>query len=150
MALALRVATKKLRPYLQVHPITMLTNLPLRSTIHKPDLSGQMARWVIELSEFDIQLKPHLALKGQVLADFLAEIPQQEMESNSFSWWTLNVDRASQQTGARLGLQLKAQTGEVIEQAICLDFLASNNEAEYEAIIAGLDLVISVSLQKSS
>ena len=77
----------------------MLTNLPLRSTIHKPDLSGRMARWAIELSEFGIQYKHLLALKGQVLtdflADFLAEIPQQEMEPNSSGWWTLNVDGAS-------------------------------------------------------
>ena len=71
-ALALRVIVKKLRPFFQVHPIIALTNLPLRSTIHKLDLSGRMARWEIEMSEFDIQYKPHLALKGQVLADFLA------------------------------------------------------------------------------
>ena len=62
--LALWVATKKLRPYFQAHPIIVLTNLPLRSTIHKPDLSGRMARWAIELSEFGIQYKPRLALKG--------------------------------------------------------------------------------------
>ena len=37
-ALALRVTAKKLRPYFQAHPIVVLTNLPLRSTIHKPDL----------------------------------------------------------------------------------------------------------------
>ena len=49
---------------------------------------------------------------------------------------------------AGLGLQLKAPTGEVIEQAIHLNFSASNNEAEYEAIIAGLDLEISLSLEK--
>ena len=49
--LALRVATKKLRPYFQAHPIVMLTNLPLQSTIHKPDLTGRMAPWAVELSE---------------------------------------------------------------------------------------------------
>ena len=43
-----------------------------------------------------------------------------------------------------LGLQLKDPTGEVIEQAIHLNFLASNKEAEYEAIITGLNLTISV------
>ena len=47
-----------------------------------------------------------------------------------------------------LGLQLKAPTGEVIEQAIRLNFPASNNKAEYEAMIAGLDLTISMSLEK--
>ena len=117
-ALTLRVAAKKLRPYFQAHPIIVLTNLPLRSTIHKPDLSRRMAQWAIELSEFGIQYKPRLALKGQILADFLAEIPQEETKSDNAGWWTLNVDGASRHTRARLGLQLKAPTGEIIEQAI--------------------------------
>ena len=58
VALALRVAAKRLRPYFQAHPIVLQTNLSLRSTIHKPDLSRRMARWAIELSEFGIQYKP--------------------------------------------------------------------------------------------
>ena len=62
--LALRVVAKKLRPYFQAHPIIVLTNLPIRSTIHKPDLSGRMARQAIELSEFGIKYKPRLAIKG--------------------------------------------------------------------------------------
>ena len=116
--------------------------------MHKPDLSRQMARWAIELSEFGIQYKPRLALKGQVLADFLEEIPQQEMEPDNSGWWTLNVDGASRQKGDGLGLQLRAPIGEIIKHTICLDFSASNNEAEYEAIIAEIDLQISVSSEK--
>ena len=58
------------------------------------------------------------------------------------------MDGASRHMGANLGLQLKAPTREVIEQAIRLKFPASNNEAEYEAIIAGLDLIISMSTEK--
>ena len=71
-----------------------------------------MAQWAIELSEFRIQFKPILVLKGHVLANFLTEIPQLEMEQDSSNWWTLNVDGASRQTGADLGLQLKAPIGE--------------------------------------
>ena len=55
---------------------------------------------------------------------------------------------ASRQTGAGLGLQLRALTGEIIEHTIRLDFLASNNKAEYKAIIIEIDLVISVSSEK--
>ena len=71
-ALTLRVVTKKLRPYFQAHPIVVLTDLPLRRTIHKLDLSERMARWVIELSKFGVQYKTKLVKKGQVLTDFLA------------------------------------------------------------------------------
>ena len=63
-ALALWMAAKKLRPYFQAHLIVVLTNLPLRSTIHKPDLFGRMTRWAIELSEYGILYKPRLAKKG--------------------------------------------------------------------------------------
>ena len=73
-ALALRVAAKKLYPYFQAHPIVVLTNLHLRSTIHKPDLPGRMAWWAIELSKFNIQYKPRLPLEGQILAYFFAKL----------------------------------------------------------------------------
>ena len=53
-ALALRTAAQKLRPYFQAHPVMVLTNLPLRGMIHKSDLSGRMARWAMELSEYGI------------------------------------------------------------------------------------------------
>ena len=74
--LTLRMVEKKLHPYFQAHPIVVLTNLPLRSTIHKHNLSGRMTRWAIELSEYGISYRPRLAKKGQVLVDFLAENPQ--------------------------------------------------------------------------
>ena len=74
-ALALWTAAQKLRPYFQAHPVVVLTDLQLCGTIHKPDLSGRMARWAMELSEYGIQYKPRLSKKGQVLANFLAELP---------------------------------------------------------------------------
>ena len=82
-ALALRIAAKKLRPYFQAHPIVVLTDLPLWSTIHKPDLSGRMDRWAIKLSEYDIQYKPRLSKKGQVVVDFIADLPQSKTRPNS-------------------------------------------------------------------
>ena len=78
--LALLMVVKKLHPYIQAHPIIVLANLLLQSTIHKPDLSGRMAWWVIQLSEFGIQYKPRLTLKWQILAYFLAELPQLDVD----------------------------------------------------------------------
>ena len=135
-AFAFRTAAKKLCSYFQAHPIVALTNLPLRSTNHKPDLSGRMAHWAIELSEYGIQYKPRLAKKGQVLVDFLAEISQPETCLDNLNWWTISVDGASWQTRASIGLQLKSPGGDKIEQAIRLGFSALNNESEYEAILA--------------
>ena len=147
-ALALRTAAKKLCPYFQAHPIVVLTNLPIQSTIHKLDLSGRMTRWAIELSEYGIQYKPRLAKKGQVLADFLAEIPQPETCPNNLNWWTLSVDGASRQTGACIGLQLNSPGGDKIKQAVRLGFITSNNESKYEAILAGVELATAISTDK--
>ena len=147
-ALALRTTAKKLHPYFQAHPIVLMTNLPLQSTIHKPDLSGRMARWAIELSKYDILYKPRLAKKGQVLADFLAEIPLPETCPTDLNWWTLSVDRASWQIGVGIGLHLKSPGRDKIEQAIWLGFSASNNELEYEAILAGIELVAAIFANK--
>ena len=69
-ALALQTVAQKIRPYFQAHPVMVLTDLPLRGIIHRPDLSGRMACWAMELSVYGIQYKPRLLKKGQVLADF--------------------------------------------------------------------------------
>ncbi|RVW94408.1 hypothetical protein CK203_035733 [Vitis vinifera] len=72
-ALALRSAAQKLRPYFQAHPVVVLTDQPLRNILHKPDLTGRMLQWAIELSEFGIEFQPRLSMKGQVMADFVLE-----------------------------------------------------------------------------
>ena len=107
-----------------------------------------MARWEIELREFGIHYKPRLAKKGRFLADFLVEIPQSGMSLDSLNRWTLNVDGASRQTRASISFQLKSPTGEKIEQTIRLGFNASNSELEYEAILAEIELVATVSTDK--
>ena len=107
-----------------------------------------MDRWEIELSEFCIQYNPRLTKTGQVLAYFLADIPQSTVSLGSLNWWTLNVDRASRQIGASIGLQLKSLAKEKIEQAIRLGFSASNNESEDEVILAGIELAATISADK--
>ena len=72
-ALALRSAAQKLRSYFQAYPVVVLTDQPLRNILHKPDLTGRMLQWVIELSEFGIEFQLKLFMKGQVMADFVLE-----------------------------------------------------------------------------
>ena len=98
----------------------------------------------MELSEYGIQYKPRLSKKGQVLADFLVEIPQPDTCSSEKGWWTLCVDGASRQSGADIDLQLTSPTRERIKQAVRLGLSASNNESEYEAMIVGLELALAV------
>ncbi|XP_077246030.1 uncharacterized protein LOC143885869 [Tasmannia lanceolata] len=100
------MSTRKLRPYFQAHPVTVLTDQPPRKILQKFKTSGRLINWAIELGEFDIQIKPRPAIKPQVLADFIVERPDYF----------------------------------IAEYALRLDFKAINNEAEYEALIAGIAL----------
>ncbi|CAL9026172.1 unnamed protein product, partial [Prunus brigantina] len=71
LAFALVVSARRLRPYFQAHSIHVLTNQPLRQVLHKPETSGRLVKWAIELGEFDIHYKPRPATKGQAVADFI-------------------------------------------------------------------------------
>ena len=62
LALALVVAGRKLRPYFQSHSIKVLTTYPLKNILHKPELSGRLTKWAVELSEYDITFHPRTAL----------------------------------------------------------------------------------------
>lgn len=48
------VFARKLRPYFQAHIVVILTNQPLKATHSKPDIAGRMAKWALELTEFDL------------------------------------------------------------------------------------------------
>ena len=98
-----------------------------------------MVRWAVELSEFDIQYEPRGSIKGQVYADFVTELSPggdpQEVELGS--QWMLSVDGSSNQQGSCAGIILEGPNGVLIEQALRFTFKASNNQAEYEALIVG-------------
>ena len=106
-------------------------------------------KWTIELSEFDIRYKPKTVIKGQVLADFVMEFTSAEPAENSqtptdLAIWRLSVDGATNAQGSGAGLILISLKGIDIEYALRFEFQASNNEAEYEAVIAGLNLAHSM------
>ena len=73
LVFALVTVACKLKPYFQAHTMIVLTDKPLQRAMSSPEAVGQMALWAIELSEFDVQYRPRMAMKGQVVADFIAE-----------------------------------------------------------------------------
>ena len=64
LVLALVTAAHKLRPFFQCYPITVLTAYPLKSILHKLELSDRLTKWTVELSEYDITIQPCTALKS--------------------------------------------------------------------------------------
>ncbi|KAL0349670.1 UNVERIFIED_CONTAM: hypothetical protein Sradi_4116200 [Sesamum radiatum] len=95
--------------------------------------------WAIELSEYDISYLPRTTVKAQALADFVSEITgttQEEVPEERP--WLLHVDGSSTAQGSGAGVVITSPQGEGMEFAIKFDFKASNNEAEYEALVIGM------------
>ena len=153
LILALVTAARKLRPYFQAHTIEVLKKFPMKQVLHKPETSGRLMKWAIELSEFDIRYKPKTAIKGQVLADFVMEFTSAEPVKNAqtvtdLSIWKLSIDGAANAQGSRAGLILTTPEGIDIEYALRFGFHTSNNEVEYEVVIAGLNLAHSLEVDR--
>ena len=153
LILALVTVARKLRPYFQAHTIEIPTEYPMKQVLHKPETSGRLMKWAIELSEFDIRYIPKTAIKGQVLADFIMEFTSAEpardaQATTDLSTWKLSVDGALNAQGSGAGLILTSLEGIDIEYALKFGFHTSNNEAEYEAVIAGLNLAHSLEVDQ--
>lgn len=71
-------AAWKLKPFFQLHVVCVLTNLPLRQVLHKPEASGRLMKCAIELGEHEICYLARKAIKGQALADFLVELGEED------------------------------------------------------------------------
>ena len=101
---------------------------------------------------------PHTSIKGQVLADLVAEFTKLEIvelpsggnmdeklvgtiSQYCLPTWEIYVDGASNQKGSGVGLVMMSPEKVVIEKSLRLDFLATNNEAEYEALLEGMTMV---------
>jgi ribonuclease HI len=95
-----------------------------------------MMPWTIELTQFDMSYEPWLAIKAQVLADFRAAMTHPE-ESHPGEW-TIYVDGSSNTKGCGAGVILENTDGLAIEYSLKFEFLTSNNQAEYEAGLAGI------------
>ena len=97
--------------------------------------------WAIELSEFDIRYRPRIVIKGQVVADFIAEFTHDEDKGAEESHlWSIYTNGSSNRQTGGASIVLLSPEGDAIECMVRLEFPATNNESEYEALIAGLDL----------
>ncbi|KAJ8465932.1 hypothetical protein OPV22_028484 [Ensete ventricosum] len=128
LALALILASRKLRLYFQAHLIKVITDQPLHQILSKLDVAGQMLKWSVELGEFNLEYILRTAIKAEALADFISELANLENPPLT-SRWTLYMDGSANLERGGTGLVLKGPTNQVFEHAHQLEFKATNNEA---------------------
>ena len=96
LAFALVIAARKLKPYFQAHTMIILTDKPLQRAMSNLEATGRIALWAIELSEFNIQYRPPNAIKGQVVADFIAKFTNvEDQKAEEYPQWSIHIDRSS-------------------------------------------------------
>ncbi|XP_071689002.1 uncharacterized protein [Rutidosis leptorrhynchoides] len=153
---ALILTSRRLRRYFQGHPVHVLTNMPVKQVLTKPEISGRLALWAVELGAYQISYLPRSAVKGQVLADYLAEMTGElevinertELKPVVGETWDLFTDGASCAEGAGAGLVLASPSGEEHTYGLRFNFDVTNNEAEYEALLAGLNIAQKMDITK--
>ncbi|XP_021776322.1 uncharacterized protein LOC110740133 [Chenopodium quinoa] len=141
---AVVVAARKLRPYFDSHQIVVLTDQPLEKVLGKVEKSGRLTKWAFELTDFSISYQPRATIKAQALADFLAECSYQETLDEGKGTWAVFTDGSATVNGSGAGVVITTPEGRNFEYALKFSFKASNNEAEYEAAVAGLELCIAL------
>ena len=156
--LAVVHATRKLPHYFQAHTVVVLTQFLLKSILRSADYTGRIAKWGTILGAFDIKYMPRTSIKGQVLADLVAEFTEcpEEMDVENHNVgegsvgvvsiqcpmpWELYMDGAANQQGSGVGLVLVLPEKITIEKSLRLSFLATNNEAEYETLLIGMMMI---------
>ncbi|GJU19313.1 reverse transcriptase domain-containing protein [Tanacetum coccineum] len=149
LALSLVNMTRRLRRYFEAHPVKVITDQPIRNILSRTEVSG-ICKYAVEIGTYKISFIPRNAVKGQVLADFLSDAPDGEREDEYFQspevppeiddteTWTLYTDGAASSKGSGAGLILTGPSGVEYAYALRLTFASTNNEAEYEALLAGL------------
>jgi ribonuclease HI len=124
--------------------------LPLGEIIQCREASGRIAKWAVELIGETLSFAPRKAIKSQVLADFLAEWTDTQLPTAPIQaeLWTMYFDGSLMKIGAGAGLLFISPLGEHVRYVIRLHFPASNNVAEYEALVNGLHIAIDLGVRR--
>ncbi|XP_050905515.1 uncharacterized protein LOC127119336, partial [Lathyrus oleraceus] len=172
---ALAWAAKRLRQYMINHTTWLISRMdPIKYIFEKPALTGRIARWQMLLSEYDIEYRAQKAIKGSILADHLAHQPIEDHQSVQYDFpdeeilylkmkdcdeptldegpepgsrWTMVFDGAVNQYGNGIGAVIVNPQGSHIPFTARLTFKCTNNMAEYEACIMGLEECIDLRIK---
>jgi ribonuclease HI len=114
----------------------------LSSMLSAPVLKGRLGKWMFALSEFDIRYQPVKAVKGQALADLIAERTSSDIVALSIRAWEMFFDGSVYGDGSAIGILLVSPRGATYSFSIRLPTPCTNNLAKYEAVHKGMELLL--------
>jgi hypothetical protein len=122
LAYAIYMTGKKLSHYFECHSIIVVASTPVSSILNNPDATGRVSLWGIILGLCEITYQRKLAIKSQVLPDFIAEWTEAQMPelpdlSNS---WTIYVDGSKRVSGAGAGVVLVSPQEDKMRYILCM------------------------------
>jgi len=105
-----------------------------------PIMSGRIGKWILALSEFDLRYELAKAVKGQIMADFVTQYCG-VVDALEIIPWTLFFDGSTCDRGAGIGIVLISPWGKKYEFSLPIVATSTNNQAKYQALIKGLELL---------
>ena len=162
MCLALFFAIDKLEHYMQAYTVRLIAKADsIKYVLSRPVVSGPIARWVVLLQQYDLAYVPQKAVKGQALANFLADQPVLSDCEFSDDFPDEDVfyievmpplimffDGVARQEGAGASVVFVSLQRQILLYSFSLSELYSNNVAEYQALIVGLQMAIKMGISQ--
>jgi len=141
LCLCLYFSCIKLRHYLLSAECTVICKYDVvRYMLSMPIMSGRIGKWILALSEFDLRYESAKTVKGQIMADFVTQ-HRGAVETLEIVPWTLFFDGSTCDRGAGIGIVLVSPQGRKYEFSLPIVATSTNNQAEYQALIKGLELL---------
>jgi ribonuclease HI len=130
--------------------ITVITDFPLADILHNQNATGRISKWAVELGALSIDFKPRTAIKSQALVDFMAEWRENQILTpvDKAEHWTMYFKGSLKLDGGGATVLFISPRGEQLKYVLQILWEVSNNEAEYEALLHGLCLAISLGIKR--
>jgi ribonuclease HI len=147
---AILITSRKLRHYFDEYKITVITDFPLADILQIQDATGCVSKWAVELGALSIDFKPRTAIKSQALVDFMAEWRENQIPTpvDKPEHWAMYFDGSLKLDGGGAGVLFISPRGEQLKYVLQIPWEVSNIEAEYEALLHGLRLAISLGIKR--
>jgi len=146
---ALLITSRKLRHYFDEHKVIVASDFQLGDVLCNRDATGRISKWSVELGAQNIEFISRKAIKSQVLADFIAEWTeaQQPTPTVIIGHWKMYFDGSLKLGGAGAGVFFISLDRKQLKYVLQILWPATNNEAEYEALLHGLRVVVSLGIK---